>query len=209
MSTEPSKEHRIRVKVFVDFWNFQLTINNLHQGFRVDWQKLGPAIARESLEIVDATASLSYQGMNVYGSYDASSQNDEKLRRWASNTLNRFPGVQVTMLPRQRKRRGPVCPSCHEEVAICPNCDSDIRGTEEKGVDTRIATDMVSLAWVDNYDVAVLLSSDHDFVPVVEFLNTRGIKTIHGAFRHQGAQLSQACWGSVQIPQLMEQFRLT
>lgn len=208
VSTEPHAEHRIRVKVFVDFWNFQLTINTLHRGFRVDWQKLGPVIARESLMIVDSTASLSYQGMNVYGSYDTSSQSDEKLRRWASNTLNRFPGVQVIMLPRQRKRRGPVCPSCHEEVSVCPNCRSDIRGTEEKGVDTRIATDMVSLAWVDNYDVATLLSSDHDFVPVVEFLSTRGIKTVHGAFRHMGAQVSQKCWGSIQIHEIMEQFRL-
>ena len=58
-----------------------------------------------------------------------------------------------------------------------------MRGTEEKGVDTRIATDKIKLAWVDNYDIAVLLSSDRDFVPVVEFLSTRGIKTIHGASR--------------------------
>ncbi|WP_419936862.1 NYN domain-containing protein [Candidatus Palauibacter sp.] len=39
-----------------------------------------------------------------------------------------------------------------------------MRGTEEKGVDVRMATDMISLAWVDNYDIAVLVSSDRDFV---------------------------------------------
>ena len=186
MPAEPGTEYRIRVKVFVDFWNFQLTVNNLHgRDFRVDWRRLGPVVAQESLEIVDATAVLAYQGMNVYGSYDPTSKYDEKLRAWASNTLNGFPGVQVTMIPRQRKMRGPVCPSCHEEVSDCPKCHLDIRGTEEKGVDTRIATDMIKLAWVDNYDVAVLLSSDHDFVPVVEFLGTRGIKTVHGACAHK------------------------
>lgn len=208
VSNDPATEHRLRVKVFVDFWNFQLTINNLYPGFRVDWRELGPVVARESLKVVDSTASLSYQGMNVYGSYDGSNPRDDNLRKWVSNTLNRFPGVQVTMLPRQRKKRGPVCPSCHEEVSRCPWCGSDIRGTEEKGVDTRIATDMISLAWVDNYDAAVLLSSDHDFVPVVEFLSTRGIKTIHAAFGAQGAQLTQTCWGNVQMHRLMEQFRL-
>ena len=46
---------------------------------------------------------------------------------------------------------------------------ADMRGTEEKGVDTHIATAMISLAWIDNYDVGVLVSSDRDFIPVVEF----------------------------------------
>ena len=164
-------------------------------------------VAQESLRIVDATAAITYQGMNVYGSYDASSKKDEGLRKWASNTLNRFPGVQVTMLQRQRKRRGSICPACHEEMSSCPKCQSDMRGTEEKGVDTRIATDMIKLAWVDNYDVAVLLSSDRDFVPVVEFLSTRGIKTIHGAFPRQGSMLTQTCWGNIQVRHVMEKFR--
>ena len=70
-----------------------------------------------------------------------------------------------------------------------------MRGTEEKGVDVRLATDMISLAWVDNYDVAVLVSSDRDFVPVAEFLETKGIKVIHGAFPPRGAQLTARCWG--------------
>lgn len=72
-----------------------------------------------------------------------------------------------------------------------------MRGTEEKDVDTRIATDMIKLAWVDNYDVGVLLSSDRDFVPVVDFLSARGIKIVHGAFPSQGAVLTQACWGNI------------
>ncbi len=209
MSTKSKPANRIRVKVFVDFWNFQLSIKRLDAGFSVDWRKMGRIVAEESLKIVDPYAALGYQGINVYGSYDPSNENDEPLRRWASNTLSRFPGVQVVMLPRQRKKRGPVCPKCRSELAICPKCQADMRGTEEKGVDTRIATDMIKLAWGDDYDVGVLLSSDRDFVPVVEFLSTRGIKTIHGAFPPLGINLTQTCWGSVPIPQIIEQFRRT
>ena len=84
-----------------------------------------------------------------------------------------------------------------------------MRGTEEKGVDTRIATDMIKLAWVDSYDIAVLLSSDRDFGPVVEFLGTRGIKTIHGAFPPQGSYLTKKCWGNIRVPDIMERFRRT
>ncbi len=81
-----------------------------------------------------------------------------------------------------------------------------MRGTEEKGVDIRIATDMIRLAWVDNYDTAVLLSSDKDFIPLVEFLETRGIKVLHAAFPPQGAHLSRACWDTIDLPRLRHQF---
>ena len=208
MANDPKPEHRIRVKIFVDFWNFQISFNNQNAGFSVDWRKLGGVLAQEALKTVDASASLSYQGMNVYGSYGKSDK-DKRMRMWAENTLDRFPGVQVTMLERQRKRKGPACPSCYEEIPSCPRCGSDMRGTEEKGVDTRIATDMIKLAWADNYDVAVLVSSDRDFVPVAEFLATRGIKTIHGAFPPLGIALSQACWGNIPIPQIMDKFSRT
>lgn len=190
LTTEPL-ENRIRIKVFVDFWNFQLSVNNHSPDFRIDWIRLGQIVATHALNVVDSQASVAYQGMNVYGSYDQYNRSNDNLRRWAFNTLNRFPGVQVTFVPRQRKRTGPICPSCHEPIQGCPVCSADMRGTEEKGVDTRIATDMIKLAWANNYDVAVLLSSDRDFVPVVEFLNSRGIKTIHGAFPPMGSQLSR------------------
>ncbi len=82
-----------------------------------------------------------------------------------------------------------------------------MRGTEEKGVDTRIVTDMIKLAWIDNYDVAVLLSSDRDFVPVVEFLDSKGFKTVHGAFPPVASELTRACWGNIRLPDIMEDFR--
>ena len=103
MNDSPSvnADHRVRVKVFVDFWNFQLSINNAYSNFRIDWAKLGPVLARESLNIIDPTANLDYQGMNVYGSYDPGSLQDRGLFNWARNTLDKFAGVQVTMLPRR------------------------------------------------------------------------------------------------------------
>ena len=35
----------------------------------------------------------------------------------------------------------------------------------EKGVDTAIITDLLTLAWEGAYDVAILVSSDADLVP--------------------------------------------
>jgi uncharacterized LabA/DUF88 family protein len=74
-----------------------------------------------------------------------------------------------------------------------------MRGREEKGVDTRIATEMISHAWENTYDVAVVVSGDRDFVPVVEFLQTKGRNVIQAGFPPKGAFLRQACWGSIDL----------
>ncbi len=181
-------------------------MRNSHPSFIVDWKALGPCLAEEAAQLVDRNSGFAFQGMNVYGSYDDKKREDERLRRWFSNNLDTFPGVNAIIVPRQKKATGPKCPICHHMVSHCPACGSDMRGTEEKGVDTRIATDMVRLAWEGNYDVSVLVSSDRDFVPVAEFLETKGIKVIHGAFPPSGFHLTQKCWGSIKIPDLRHKF---
>ena len=192
-----------RVRVLVDFWNFQSSLRREESRFNVDWSSLGRTLTREAAKVVDPDARVVYQGMNVYGSYDPENPN-----RFLHNTVATFPGVQVSEVPRQRKREGPQCPRCHAIVATCPQCGGDMRGTEEKGVDARIATDMIRLAWIGNYDVAVLASSDRDFIPVVEFLETRNIKVIHCTFPDQGMELARACWGSIDIPVIRDQLRM-
>jgi len=198
---------RHRVRVFVDFWNYTLSMRDADAAFRTDWSKLGQVLSRAAASIVDPAATGEYQGLNFYGSYDPASEADRKLHRWATTVVDTFPGVSVSIVPRQRKRSPPACPACHAVVGQCPRCGADMRGTEEKGVDVRMATDMISLAWVDNYDIAVLVSSDRDFVPVAEFLETRGIKVIHGAFPPKGAQLTARCWANFDIARLREDFR--
>jgi len=129
------------------------------------------------------------------------------LRNWATNTLDKMPGVHVTLLERQKKQSYPKCPKCQLEVKVCSSCGADMRGTEEKGVDTRIVADMISLAWANAYDACVLVSADRDFVPVADFLQTKGIKVIHGAFPPKGKHLSQKCCGSINVTKLMPQFQ--
>lgn len=205
---DPIHGPRHRVRVFVDFWNYTLAMRDIDGSFRTDWAKLGPALSHASAALVGVAQTHEYQGLNFYGSHDPASEKDRRLHRWAETVVARFPGVTVSIVPRQRKRSPPTCPACREEVATCPSCGGDMRGTEEKGVDVRMATDMISLAWSDNYDIAVLVSSDRDFVPVAEFLGTRGLKVIHGAFPPKGAQLSGRCWGSIDVRRLRSEFRL-
>jgi uncharacterized LabA/DUF88 family protein len=163
--------------------------------------------AGEAGKIVSSPSG--FEALHVYGSVDPAKPQDAKLRNWFTNWLDKQPGTHVILLERQRKKGYPKCPTCQHEATKCSDCGADMRGTEEKGVDTRMVADMISLAWANAYDVAVLVSADRDFVPVAEFLQTKGIKVIHGAFPPNGNFLSQKCWASLDITKLMPQFKRT
>lgn len=197
---------RIRIRVFVDFWNFSLELRSRDAAFRPDWRKIGPLFSAEAVAQISPASLPVYEAMHVYGSFDPSKGGDAKLKNWFTNTLDKMPGVHVALVERQKKRNPPKCPACQHEVPTCPACHSDMRGTEEKGVDTRIVADMISLAWADAYDAAILVSADRDFVPVAEFLQTKGVKVIHGGFPPRGSLLAQRCWASLDLTKLMPQF---
>ncbi len=63
----------------------------------------------------------------------------------------------------------------------------------EKGVDVRLAVEMIRFARADEYDVAYLLSSDTDLVPAVEEVKTFGKKVVYiGAAKSQSFGLTKA-----------------
>jgi hypothetical protein len=145
----------IRVRIFVDFWNFSLELRRRDDNFRLDWKPIGQLLTKEAVAIVDSTSAAAYEAMHIYGSYDPDKANDVKFRNWFSNWLDKQPGHVVRLLQRQKKKGYPKCPACHNEATHCSSCGADMRGTEEKGVDSHIVKDMIALAWENAYDVAV------------------------------------------------------
>ena len=73
------------------------------------------------------------------------------------------------------------CPRCQhdsKEVQLeCPSCGLKLVTTENKGVDVSLATDLLLYGLVGpsqgGYDVAILVSGDRDFAPVIKKLNER------------------------------------
>jgi hypothetical protein len=61
---------RIRIRIFVDFWNFVLSARRVEPQFMVDWKPLGQLLTLEAGRLIDATAQPSFEGMHVYGSFD-------------------------------------------------------------------------------------------------------------------------------------------
>lgn len=195
----------VRVHVFVDFWNFQLLLNQREAEsrgdptcrFAVNWTTVGPTLAQKACAIV-GVPEYSLGCAVLYTSYDPKTEAGVKFRRWVMTWLDLQPGLTVRCRERKPKAASP-CPSCHQKITICPNCRKRIVASEEKGVDTLMATDMVRLAWEDAYDIAVLATSDRDLIPAVELVKGKGLRVIQAGFPPIGAELAQICWASFDV----------
>lgn len=180
----------MKVKIFIDFWNFALELRDFDPAYRIDYEKLADFLARNA---VFPAGEGSYEGTMVYASINPMKDAEIPLYDFLTNILNRKPGFQVRTF--ERKIAPPVrCPECGREVNICPFCNKTLRRTIEKGVDAAITTDMMQQAWDNAFDVAVLISSDRDFIPMVQFLQSRGKKVVHASFIRGGVELADACW---------------
>lgn len=204
-----------RIRVFVDYWNLQLTLNERESEatsqpdvrFKVDWRGFPEWVAGRAAAVC-AIPKSTFEGAIIYTSYNPSSSEGRVFNNWATNWLNRQPGIQVQPFARH-PRTPPRCQVCHLPIDRCPRseCGARIAGTVEKGVDTAIATDMIRLAWEDAYEVAVLVSSDADLVPAVKFLDLKSRKVVQAGFPPTGVHLATACWASFDLFPDREQFR--
>lgn len=58
------------------------------------------------------------------------------------------------------------------------------KGAIEKGVDVALVTDMLKFAFMNVYDVCILVSGDNDFAEAVKIVKDRGIRVEIAAFEH-------------------------
>lgn len=84
----------------------------------------------------------------------------------------------VALIPGRYQKRHLLIPQgIHNKIVNCSNrcvTDADLEGYVEKLTDVNIATDMLMMAINNEYDTAILVSGDADFVPVVKAI--KGLK---------------------------------
>jgi uncharacterized LabA/DUF88 family protein len=142
---------------------------------------------------------LQLEETRVYASYNPARAADTKLKGWLSNFLDRQASFRVFAKERKDKPARVHCRCCDQDFATCPACSQPLVRSREKGVDTAIATDLLSLAWEGAFDVAVLVSSDADMIPCVERVQEKGFKVVNAAWPAQGYDIAKACWASFDI----------
>ncbi|MDQ3730290.1 MAG: NYN domain-containing protein [Actinomycetota bacterium] len=190
-----------RTRVFIDFWNFALQWRDrAPQGARIDWPQVPRVLldeGKKKLEVLGLTDELSLEETLVYASYNP--MREGKLKGWLDSFLDKQPSFRVKTRERREKSRTIHCSNCNHENASCESCGSQFRWAPEKGVDTAIVTDLLSLASEGAFDVAVLLSSDADHVPAVEWVQEKGLKVINATWANHGFDLAKTCWASVEL----------
>jgi uncharacterized LabA/DUF88 family protein len=193
----------MRVRIFIDFWNFQLAWNERSGGMRCDWKAVSPAFCTEASRLIGEAGlgSLSLEETRVYAGYEAGRENS--LKSWFHNFLDRQPGIRVFTSERHWREQPIHCRACDTELAVCPNCGAAYGRAGEKTIDARIVTDLVGLAWEGAYDVAILVSADKDFIPAVEHVQSKNFKVINASWRGRGHQLAAVCWASFDIDALI------
>jgi len=193
---------KARVRIFIDFWNFQLNWNLFHNKLgttptpvAIPWKDLPGVLTAE----IAKGQPVRFTGAHVYASVDQSNPKDKKLNGWFHHVLASYTGYVVDVRGR-KPRKAIKCQeeSCKKEIINCPSCNAILKGTVEKGVDAAIITDILSLAFDDNYDIAVLIAGDADYAPAVQYIQKKTDKqVIQAFFKSHGDELRNACWDHV------------
>jgi hypothetical protein len=201
-----------RARIFIDFWNFQLNWNSetpisaTGESPRCDWKALPRVLTEAATGVVATTepeAVLSLEETLVHASYNPTSEADRKLKGWLDNFLDKQPSFRVKIRERRPQPTRIRCTNCQHELEACPECSSAYVRYPEKGVDSAILVDLLTLAWEGAYDVAILLSGDADLVPGVDRVQEKGLKVINATWKSRGHHLAKACWGSFPIDNLV------
>lgn len=80
-------------------------------------------------------------------------------------------------------------------------------GFIEKGIDILIATDMVSLAFRNAYDTAILVSGDSDYVPVIEEIQSLGKRVENASFKRESSyNLRKVCDEFIELDRIKDLF---
>jgi uncharacterized LabA/DUF88 family protein len=188
-----------RTRVFIDFWNFTLNWRERADGAYIDWPAVPRVLldeARKRFEVAGITEGLQLEETLVYASYLTT---DKKLKGWLDSFLDRQPSFNVKSRERKSKRRKVHCANCGHDNEKCESCSEPLTWAPEKGVDTAIVTDLLALAGEEAYDVAILLSSDADHVPAVEWIQARGRKVINATWANHGFDLKKSCWAEIEL----------
>jgi hypothetical protein len=188
-----------KTRIFIDFWNFQINWNDRANGAKIDWTTVPKLLideAKTKLEAAGIDESLSLEETLVYASYNP--KREGPLRNWLEGWLNRQPSFNVKVRERNSKPRRIHCAACGTDTNAC-QCGEPFTWAPEKGVDTAIVTDLLSLAGEGAYDVAILLSSDADHIPAVEWIQGRGKKVINATWANHGFDLKKNCWAEMEL----------
>ena len=187
----------LRVRIFVDHANFDRSWKDNVKNARMDWGKL-PGVIMKRLGKMEylSDSQLEHRGITVYASiHPQPAEADLRYEHWLRFTLDQLPGYTVKFSTRQLQTGR--CEKGHPTSQFV-----------EKGVDTKIACDMLSAAIRDSYDIGVVLSNDADLIPSIECVqDVLDRRFVHVGLDRSGQYIRSAAWGHILLDSAIEELK--
>jgi len=122
---------KTRVRIFIDFWNFQLNWNDYHTkkgavGYvQIPWKDVLPNVLTAE---APKSQPAKFAGAHVYTSVNPDSAKDRNLSKWLHHTLSSYAGYSVDVKNR-KPRRKLRCQEedCKAEIISCPACKRPLK----------------------------------------------------------------------------------
>ena len=188
--------------VFIDYWNIVLSVRGAARKGRhradLDWTRFPTKLVRQAAAELHIE-SLRHARTHIFTSYNPDRESGLRGRDWVDNVLRRKPRTTVHQFQRVREQEAPRCPHCGAQVAVCPNCNKDFRGYQEKGVDVALAIAMAEGAWDRQFDVAVLVCSDRDLIPAIQSAKRHGSQVVYAAVPPGSDAVREVCDAAIEI----------
>lgn len=171
----------MKVALFFDGKNFYSGWKREASNVTLDFE----ALAEWLVERVDGTRLFA---AHYYTGVEEGADGSRGLERFLEHLEHRR-GFFVRRFPRREREHR------------CEACGEVVKATQEKEVDTTIVADMLRLAAVDAFDVAVLISGDADLAPAVEGVRSLGKQAIVATWRSHGlsGRLRRAAYDHVDL----------
>lgn len=168
-----------RVCVFIDGSNFYHALRNAKLPYNLDFHKLGLGLCNKSQKLIR---------VYYYNSpLPTGDPNYEAQQRFLS-AVKRMPYVELR-LGRLEPRRVFIDPKKIQDLKLKKDLgillnDLKLKGIEyetkvEKGVDIKLASDMIGFAYNNTYDTSILVSGDGDFADAVKTVKNMGKHVIN------------------------------
>jgi uncharacterized LabA/DUF88 family protein len=185
----------VKVRVFVDYSNLRESWRRQCPDAWLEWAGLPKALLPRLIDPAtgEPFRNMDFRGVSIYASVDRAhaARDREDREEWLTNTLDQKPGFTVKLFQREALWRD--CPEGHGALRY-----------PERGVDTQIACDLLSLAMRDHYDVGVIVSDDADFIPAVEAVqDILDRRIFHLGFQGGGQALPAAAWSHILLDSLL------
>lgn len=108
--------------------------------------------------------------------------------------FDKLRSLGITIVTKKLRYKSVICKHCNQ---------ADINVPYQKGVDVSLVTDVMSLAFEDAYDIAIIVTGDNDFLDAINYIKSKGKKVWIVSFRASlGDDIMRAADGIIKLDNL-------